>query len=104
MSARARSTDPWTSMDAAMKVATQPLKSRILYLFEEHRSPLTDEQLIALYRKQAISYRWSPASDSGIRSRRSELVDEGELIDTGRTELTVSGRHTTLWGLPWLLS
>jgi hypothetical protein len=104
MSARARLTDPWTSMDAAMRVATQPLKSRVLYLFEEYRYPLTDEQLIALYRKQAISYRWSPASDSGIRSRRSELVDEGELIDTGRVEKTVSGRSTILWGLPWLLS
>jgi len=104
MSARARLTDPWTSMDAAMRVSTQPLKSRILYLFEEHRYPLTDEQLIALYRKQAISYRWSNASDSGIRSRRSELVDDGELIDTGRVEKTVSGRSTILWGLPWLLS
>ena len=104
MTAFARSTDPWTSKDAAMRVATLPLKHRIMHIFEEHKFPLTDEQLILEYRNRVRDYRWTMASDSGIRSRRSELVADGYVIDTGRTELTVSGRHTILWGMPWILN
>jgi hypothetical protein len=65
---------------------------------------MTDDELIEAYRVAAIHYRWNPATPSGIRSRRSELVTTDDLIDTGRTALTPSGRHTIIWGLKWLLN
>lgn len=104
MTAYARTSDPWTSHVAALSVATQPLKNRVMHIFEKHGFPLTDEQLILEYRNRVKNLRWPQASDSGIRSRRSELVADGYVIDTGRVEKTVSGRSTILWGLPWVLN
>jgi len=44
---------------------------------------------------------WLPSvSPSGLRTRRRELVDAGEVIDTGRREQLSSGRWATVWGLP----
>ena len=103
MSPAARATDPWTSKDAAMRAAVAPLQDRLIYLFE-NSFPMTDDELIAEYARAATRFHWKPASPSGIRSRRSELVDMGYLIDTGRTALTPSGRHTIIWGLKWLLN
>jgi len=102
VSPAARATDPWTSKDAAMRVAVQPLQDRLLYLFEKG-FPMTDDQLIETYEWQAGLYHWKPATPSGIRSRRAELVNAGYLIDTGKTRLTASGRHSIMWGLPFQL-
>ena len=99
MSPAARSTDPWTSKDAAMRVAVQPLQDRLIYVFEAGY-PMTDDELLLEYARAASLYRWKPATPSGIRSRRSELVEKGLLIDTGKTRLTATGRHSIVWGLP----
>lgn len=41
-----------------------------------------------------------PQTDSGLRTRRSELVKKGLLVDTGRRELLDTGRSSKVWGLP----
>ena len=38
-------------------------------------------------------------SDSGLRTRRNELVRMGLLADTGQTRPIRSGRQAILWGL-----
>jgi hypothetical protein len=38
-------------------------------------------------------------SDSGIRTRRAELVDDGIAFDTGATITLPSGRKSILWNL-----
>ena len=92
--ARARRTDPITSHDAAESVdnitATQSYVLRCL------KRPRVDVELVNAYR----AYKTAPrASESGIRSRRAELVDRGLVVDTGRRVRLDSGRYAIVWGL-----
>lgn len=90
----ARKNDPITSHEAAQSVA-QITKTQdfILMILE---TPATDEMLISRYR----STRHAPeASDSGIRTRRAELVRKGLVVDTGERGFTQSGRQSIVWGL-----
>ncbi len=92
--ARARRTDPITSHEAAESVdnitATQSYVLRCL------KRPRVDVELVHAYR----AYKTAPrASESGIRSRRAELVDRGLVIDTGRRVRLDSGRYAIVWGL-----
>lgn len=93
---RARATDPQTSHDAGDSVKditeTQAFILRVL-----RKKPRTDSQLIEAYR----NYKYAPmASESGIRSRRSELVRSGEVADTGIKMVLPSGRNSIVWGIP----
>jgi hypothetical protein len=92
--ARARRTDPITSHEAAESVdnitATQSYVLRCL------KRPRVDVELVNAYR----AYKTAPrASESGIRSRRAELVDRGLVVDTGRRVRLDSGRYAIVWGL-----
>jgi len=91
--ARARTTDPKTSQDAAASVdnitATQE------YVLKALRRPRADVELVEVYRKFKRAPR---ASESGIRSRRAELVDRGLVVDTGRRIRLDSGRFAIVWG------
>jgi hypothetical protein len=92
--AKARRSDPVTSHDAAESVdnitATQNYILRCL------RRPRVDVELVNAYR----AYKTAPrASESGIRSRRAELVDRGLVIDTGKRVRLDSGRYAIVWGL-----
>lgn len=92
---RARTTDPDTSHRAARSVPkTTALKEAILQTLASRE--LTDGELIALLRRGLFPH----ASESGIRSRRAELVRDGLVIDTRTTRLTPAGRETTVWGRP----
>ena len=91
---RARRTDPVTSHLAADSVdnvtATQAYILRCL------KRPRNDSQLVQAYK----AYKTAPrASESGIRSRRAELVDRGLVVDTGRRVRLDSGRYSIVWGL-----
>jgi hypothetical protein len=92
--AKARRTDPITSHEAAESVdnitATQSYVLRCL------KRPRVDVELVNAYR----AYKTAPrASESGIRSRKAELVDRGLVVDTGRRVRLDSGRYAIVWGL-----
>ena len=90
----ARNTDPKTSHDAAESVTnltqTQATILRVL------QRPRTDTQLIEAYRKLK---RAPLASESGIRSRRAELVDKGLVVDSGNRGLTPFNRQSIVWAV-----
>lgn len=94
MMARARITDPFTSHKAAESV--ENVTKTQGFIVQALKTPRTDEELIMKYR----SYRYAPqASDSGIRTRRAELVAMGWVVDTGQRRTTQSGRQSIVWGL-----
>lgn len=98
--ALARLTDPQTSHDAAASVKDiTKTQNAILKLLSI--TPMADEDLIHYYRQQismgADSYDFPRASESGIRSRRAELVKAGKVVDTGQRQKLASGRHAIVW-------
>jgi hypothetical protein len=96
MMSRARATDPKTSHDAGDAVSDiTETKAYILRVLG--KKARNDSELLECYR----AYRRAPiASDSGIRSRRSELVKAGKVIDTGQRVVLRSGRLSIVWGIP----
>lgn len=92
--ARARPTDPHTSHEAAVSVnGLRPKQHAVLRVFND-RGSLTLENLVILYK---YWHYQPPQSDSGIRTRASELVAQGRLRNTGRTAKTSSGRNAIIW-------
>ena len=87
----ARRTDPGTSWEAARSVkGIRESQAELLELFRHH-GPMTDEMARNVYKgKQSLS---------GFRTRRSELVDMGRLIDTGRRVRGLTGRSMIVWGI-----
>ena len=94
---RARNTDPTTSHNAAASVATDTVTRTQAFILEALRAhgPLTDEQLC----QRIADVERKPVSVSGIRTRRSELVTAGRVIDTGRRQPTLTGRSAIVWSL-----
>ena len=89
---KARKTDPRTSHEAAESV--QNITATKAYVLKALRRPRNDAQLIEAYR----SYKTAPiASESGIRSRRAELVDAGLVRDSGKRVKMASGRSSIVW-------
>lgn len=89
----ARHTDPHTSHDAAASVkditATQAAILKLLAI------PHTDADLVWYYQQ---GWNDTPrASESGIRSRRADLVKLGLVVDTGRRKKLPSGRYAIVW-------
>lgn len=98
--AHARNTDPSTSHSAARSVqnitATQQAIMKLLQI-----QPMTDQRLVEFYTAQirmgADARDFPRASESGIRSRRAELVDAGLVKDSGAREKLESGRSAVVW-------
>ena len=89
----ARLTDPSTSHAAASSVQNiTETQQAILQLLTLH--PMTDQELVTWYQNQLIAPR---ASESGIRSRRAELVEQGLVKDTGERKKLASGRSAVVW-------
>lgn len=87
-----RYTDPQTSHDAANSVENLTVvKQHILKILKR---PRTDVELLEAYRNLKTAPR---ASDSGLRTRRSELVDLGLVIDSGMRKQLESGRFAVVW-------
>lgn len=97
--AHARRSDPETSHEAARSVdKIRESQEAILAVFREHGRPMTDDELLRRYRASHAHDR--PQSDSGIRTRRSELVEANRLVDTGQRVRLSSGRRAIVWSLP----
>jgi phosphohistidine swiveling domain-containing protein len=87
----ARTTDPETSHEAAESVTNiTPLKQEIL---QRLMTPMTDADLIEAIR---VSSRLI-VTESGVRSRRAELVQAGLVKDTGARIKLATGRNAIVW-------
>ncbi len=91
---RARRTDPQTSHDAAASVDNVTITQS--YVLQALRKPRTDPELIEAYRNIRKA---PPASESGIRTRRAELVDKGFVVDSGVRSITPFGRQAIVWSV-----
>lgn len=90
---RARLTDPFTSWAAACDATGIDPKVRLIVKSAlEAYGPLTHEQLVEVVR------RVRPVSESGVRTRTKELVDEG-VVEAVPDMVAKSryGRASLLW-------
>lgn len=88
----ARLTDPETSHEAAQSVTNiTPLKQEIL---QRLMTPMTDADLIATIKSSSRLL----VTESGVRSRRAELVQAGLVKDTGERVKLATGRSAIVWG------
>lgn len=98
----ARPTDPDTSHSAGERALTRaPIVRAVILELMDGTEPLTHDEIIARYRMRMITHPDTPkASDSGIRTRVSELCRAGLLVqfrDEGRSAL---GNRAKLWVTP----
>jgi hypothetical protein len=115
--AAARSTDPATS-HAAARTAHREISLKQLSVLDCFRSVeeadlrvtappntqgMIDEGLIRLYRSRREHIErdawWPLQTDSGLRTRRSELVTLQYLRDSGRKYATAAGSPSIVWEL-----
>jgi len=89
---RARTMDPETSHEAAESVRNVTTTHE--YVLRALRRPRTDPELLEAYRQFKRAPR---ASESGIRSRRAELVRAGLVRDSKRRVRLESGRRAIVW-------
>jgi hypothetical protein len=97
--ANARSTDPGTSHAAARSITAENMKESqraVLDCFDRY-GPMHDERFLAVYSEVRNSHGWPQQSESGLRTRRSELVDSRWMRDTGQTVTLPSNRQSTVW-------
>jgi hypothetical protein len=99
-----RRDDPETSIAAAWSVVEElrPRQSAVLEVMKRWGPHgLIDEQLCSAYQTQATmpQYALPRQTDSGIRSRRNELVELGLVVATDERRLTAAGRKSIVWKL-----
>lgn len=99
---RARTTDSDTSHAAARSVKQlRASQEAVLAVFQDHPEGLTDPE-VALSYDRLKYYRpdaFPRQSDSGLRTRRAELVARGFLRDSGRRKKLRTGRKAIVWQL-----
>jgi len=98
MEARARSTDPETSHEAARSVTSLTRKQAHVLRVLREIGPLTDVALCEAYRTHVMRGLVERQSESGIRTRRHELaeMDPPRVVRVGTTTLQ-SGRRAIRW-------
>lgn len=96
LEAKTRANAAKTSQKAAASVQRMTRKRQDVMATFRRFGALTDEQLVSVY---ASMDDVTDQSESGLRTRRSELVRMGLLTDTGQTRPIRSGRQAILWGL-----
>lgn len=91
-----RNTDPSTSHEAEKSVRIGASRKDVYRTFSKY-GPMTDAELLQAYRLPSEDL--VPQSDSGLRSRRAELVAAGKLEARGITT-NATGRKVTIWAIP----
>ena len=97
--AHARNSDPATSHEAADSVTDKIRASQeaVRLVLDRFPQGLTDTDLIEEYGKLS-ALGWVPRqSPSGLRTRRSELVRRGTVVDSGNRALLPTGRRAVVW-------
>ena len=95
---RARRSDPETSHEAAASVEHLTVKQDAV--FRCFNRPRTDCELHTEYNRRLLSQgvaNYPTQSDSGLRTRRSELVRKGFLFFTGEYNTHRNGRRARIW-------
>lgn len=87
----ARSSDPDTSWEAASRVRHLTATREAVLACLRARGGLTDAEIWDTLPRE---HRTTP---SGIRTRRSELVHLGLVVDTGARRLGPTGRRMIVW-------
>ena len=93
LAARARRSDPETSHEAAARIYALTEKRQAVLNCLRAIGKGHDQAIIDAYRSMSLPEQ----SDSGIRSRRAELVSVGLVIARGVER--IDGRLHTVWGL-----
>lgn len=96
---RARQTDPRTSHEAGDSVDGLTEKRSDVLCALKRFGPVTQEELVVAYYENGLLHGWCHQSVSGLRTRCSELVRMGLVVDTGITRKTRSGRNAVVWGV-----
>jgi hypothetical protein len=93
--AHARTTDPDTSHAAAASIPSDKIRASQAAVLEVMKEfgPMSDVVLVAYYQGTGQP----PQSESGIRTRRKELVTLGKIRDSGRKTVLASGRMAIVW-------
>jgi hypothetical protein len=92
---KARKSDPVTSHEAAESVKNLSATKEGILIALGSRS-MSDSQIAWEYNRLVLSNKAPMASESGLRSRRSELVADG-LVEADGFGKTPFGRRTILW-------
>jgi hypothetical protein len=97
--AHARRTDPETSQDAAASITSKKIRASqsAIYSVLVESGPLCDLDIAAAYAHRLTEGTVPIQSPSGLRTRRSELVDLGRVHDSGRRVKLPSGRESIVW-------
>lgn len=93
--AKARITDPTTSHEAAARVRNVTEQQKVI--LNILAVPMTDQELVDRYEGLASAGLAPMASPSGIRSRRSELVYAGMVMDSRDRRKLTTGRNAIVW-------
>lgn len=93
----ARKKDPATSKLAASRVKNVLSTRDVVLDIMTRKGPMIDAKLISEYQKAAAKGKAPMASESGIRTRRSELVQLGQVIATDKVAKTPYGRAAVVW-------
>lgn len=94
-----RATHPDTSrkaMTAVNRANASRIHEWVIDRLTEHPEGATHEQLWMIYTRTQPEAR---TSQSGLRTRVSELVRGGVVCDTGRTRTMTTGRQAIVWAL-----
>ena len=94
--AAARRGDPETSHAAAASVTDLNAKQKGVLVVLKVIGDATADVII---REYSLYTRIPSQSESGLRTRRSELVRAGYVADTGRPADLPSGRRAIIWGV-----
>lgn len=92
--------DPETSREAARSVVDLTPKRVAILRVLDRIGASTHEEIIVGYRALRTRYGdqlYPRQSESGIRSRTRELVQRGDVIDTGERRKLSTGRRGTVW-------
>ena len=90
-----RTNDPETSHEAAETV-TNVTETHAAIMTILGRLQVTDDELFRLHFAGAAKGQWPYASESGVRSRRAELVRMGKVQEVSRAK-TRFGRNAIVW-------
>lgn len=92
----ARTTDPGTSHAAVpAREKREAQKNAILWLLR-NLGPMTDHELTYQYEQHRTREGWPATQRDSVRKRRSDLKNEGRVVNTGRVSGFLPGAPASI--------